>query len=459
MRQEGISTETGTEAYAEVEIIFLPGRAAGSSRRPGEERGARLSRIYIEGPSRLEGSISLQGSKNAALPMMAAALLHKGVTVLSNVPMIRDVDSMAAILRCLGCRVQRCAATVIVDASYLRDVNIPDIYMKQMRSSVILMGALLGRTGEGECSYPGGCLIGSRPIDIHLQVLQDLGARISEKDGRIHAHAPQGMKGADIRLRYPSVGATEQAVLGAVLAQGETMIQGAAKEPEIGALCRCLCKMGAKILGAGTDRIIIQGVGELRDCSVSVDGDRIVAGTYLSAVMSAGGKVRLMDAPAEQLELPIRYLRQAGALVDTDQKRKEICISMEQRPRGLRFQTGPYPGFPTDLQSVFMAFLASAAGTSQIEEKVFEGRFATAKELEAMGADIQIHEGSALIRGRWPLKGCRTTARDLRGGAALIVAGLGAAGRTIVEDPGHISRGYEDICRDLSALGAKIHQE
>lgn len=427
--------------------------------QPGGERGVRLSRIYIEGPVRLEGRVSIQGSKNAVLPLMAAALLHKGVSVLSNVPMIQDVDCMASILAWMGCRIRRRGSIMEIDASTLRGTKIPDDYMKQMRSSVILLGALLGRTGEGECSYPGGCLIGSRPIDIHLHVLRALGAVLQDQDGRIRAQAPGGLRGSSISLRCPSVGATQQAVLGAVLAHGNTLVEGAAREPEVVCLCRFLNSMGARIQGAGSSRIRIEGVEALNGACFQVPGDRIVAGTYLGAVMSAGGKVLLEGAAPGELQVPMELMMRSGARIQTEPSAGKIWISMKERPGGLRLATSPYPGFPTDLQSVFMAFLASARGTSIIEEKIFEGRFGTAKELERMGADIEIQGERALIRGRWPLSGALVRAGDLRGGAALIAAGLGAAGETVVEDSGHIRRGYEDICRDLSALGARIHQK
>lgn len=416
-----------------------------------------MSTIHVSGPARLSGEISIQGSKNAVLPMMAAALLHKGITVLTNVPMIQDVDCMVSILNYIGCRCKRRGSTVEIDASQIRSVKIPDCFVRQMRSSIIVLGALLGRTGEGDSSYPGGCLIGARPIDIHLQVLESLGAVIGEENGRITARAPaEGLLGTQIRLRYPSVGATEQALLAGVLAKGMTIVYGAAREPEIGQLCDCLNRMGAKVRGGGTGILVIDGVKELHDSRFAVRGDRIVAGTYLCGVMAAGGSVLLKDIRPGELELPLKLMEQAGAYIRRDDVREQISIRMDGRPTGLDLETGPYPAFPTDLQSPFMAFLASGTGRSRIREQVFEGRFATVRELKKMGADIRTEERDAVITGVYPLRGGRVTAQDLRGGAALAVAALAAGGVTVIEDCRHIERGYEDICRDLAALGADI---
>lgn len=417
-----------------------------------------MSRIHVYGPARLSGELSIQGSKNAVLPMMAAALLHKGITVLTNVPAIQDVDCMVSILRYIGCRCGRRGGTLEIDASALRSVEIPDCYVSQMRSSVILLGALLGRAGEGVSSYPGGCLIGARPIDLHLEVLKELGAKIQEEDGRISARAARGgrLHGAGCRLRYPSVGATEQALLASVLAEGVTVVRGAAREPEICQLCRCLNQMGAVVRGAGTDTLTVEGVEKLHDSRFDVGGDRIVAGTYLSAVMAASGSVLLKDITPSELTAPLDLMEQAGARIVRDEVRKQIAITMESRPSGLLLETAPYPGFPTDLQSPFMAFLAAGEGESLIREQVFEGRFSTAEELKRMGGMIRINGREAYVTGRYPLKNARVKARDLRGGAALVVAALAAGGETVIEDCRHIERGYEDICRDLRVLNADV---
>lgn len=419
-----------------------------------------MSRIRINGLRPLKGCISIQGSKNAALPMMAAALLHKGVTVLTNVPVIQDVECMAAILEYIGCRLNRKGGILEIDASFPRIVKIPDLYVRRMRSSVILLGAMAGRLGEGESGYPGGCLIGARPIDLHLQVLKELGAQVEEREESVRVRpAAGGLKGARIVLRYPSVGATEQALLAAVLAQGTTVIENAAREPEVSQLGLCLRGMGARIFGIGTGTLAVEGVRRLHDSSFFVEGDRIVAGTYLAAAMAARGEVCLRGIAPKELALPLRLLKEAGAGVREDRKAGEISLSMEGSPGGLMVETGPYPAFPTDLQPPFMAFLAAGREESRLAERVFEARFGAAQELNRMGAQIRLEGGNAFIKGAGTLKGTRVWARDLRGGAALAVAALAAQGETVIEGCGHIARGYEDLCRDLSALGAEAAWE
>jgi len=417
-----------------------------------------LSVIQVRGLTPLKGEIFIQGSKNAVLPMMAAALLHKGITVLTNVPVIRDVACMEDILEHLGCGCCREGNCLIIDARQLTDTHIPSEYVTAMRSSIVVLSVLLGRMGEGSSCYPGGCLIGARPIDLHLMVLSKLGARLREKDGLIEGALKDGvgLKGAEIFLPYPSVGATEQAILGSVLAKGVTDIHGAAREPEIGQLCRFLNNMGAVVCGMGTDHIVVQGVEELHDSNFCVEGDRIVAGTYGAAVLAAQGTVTLKGVCPLELKSPMEMLVRAGAYVRSREASREIEVTMERRPLGLDIETGPYPGFPTDLQSPFMAFLAAGTGRSVIEEKVFEERFATADSLKQMGASICAQGQCAVIEGVYPLKGATVHASDLRGGAALTVAALAAEGTTTIRDCHHIERGYEDICRDLAELGADI---
>ena len=417
-----------------------------------------MSVIQVCGLTPLKGEISIQGSKNAVLPMMAAALLHRGVTVLTNVPVIRDVACMLDILESLGCRCCRKGDCLVMDARGVTGTSIPEEYVTAMRSSIVVLSALLGRMGEGSCCYPGGCLIGARPIDLHLMALRALGADIRERDGTIEASCRRkgGLKGAEIHLSYPSVGATEQAILASVLAEGVTIIHQAAREPEISQLCRFLNNMGAVICGMGTDHLMVQGVAGLHDSSFRVEGDRIVAGTYGAAAVAAGGAVLLRGICPSDLKVPLEEFQKAGAAVEADEKNRQIRICMGKRPLPLLIKTEPYPGFPTDLQSPFMAFLATAQGTSYIEEQVFEGRFATAKILEQMGAVIRTEDQRAVIEGHYPLKGAAVNACDLRGGAALMVAALTAEGDTFIGECHHIERGYEDICRDMAALGAHI---
>ena len=348
-----------------------------------------MSVIQVFGLTPLKGEISIQGSKNAVLPMMAAAVLHRGITVLTNVPVIRDVACMLDILEFLGARCCHKGDCLVIDARNITQTSIPERYVTAMRSSIVVLSALLGRMGEGCSCYPGGCLIGARPIDLHLMVLKSLGAEISETEGHIRAACGKGLTGTEIHLPYPSVGATEQAILGSVLARDVTIIHGAAREPEISQLCRFLNNMGAVICGMGTDHLMIQGVEELHDSSFRVEGDRIVAGTYAAAVAAATGSVILREVCPTELEVPLEMLKQAGVSVRIEKCCKQIRIEMKQRPGCLNIKTGPYPQFPTDLQSPFMAFLASGEGTSTIEERVFEGRFATVRSLIRMGASIR----------------------------------------------------------------------
>lgn len=413
-----------------------------------------MAAIQVYGMNPLEGEISVQGSKNGALPIMAGALLHKGTTVLYNVPDIEDTRCMTDILREIGCRCEKTGSRLVIDAAFVDRTEVPGKHVKAMRSSIILLGALLGRMKEGRCSFPGGCLIGARPVDLHLMVLEKLGAIIEEEDGQYKAEAFNGLKGCEIELSYPSVGATEQAVLAAVLADGVTVIHNAAKEPEISQLCHFLNGMGAVICGMETEHLMVQGVKRLHDSVWKIEGDRIVAGTYSTAVMAAGGNISLKEVNTKQLKLPLELLRKAGANVREEEF--SLHISMKDRPKALSVCTGPYPEFPTDLQSPFMAFLACAKGESRIREQVFEDRFGTAAALRKMGADITCKGKDAWVRGVYPLKGARVKALDLRGGAALAVAALGAEGKTVIEDCSHIVRGYEDICRDINALGGKI---
>lgn len=412
-----------------------------------------MSVIEVQGLRSLKGEIKIQGSKNAVLPMMAAAILHKGTTVIENVPRIQDVFCMLGILKELGCKCSLDGHTLTIDASVLTQTEIPEEYIKSMRSSIMVSGPLLGRTGKAVTSFPGGCSIGKRPIDLHLSAFRSLGAVIEEKGEKLVASAKK-LSGADIYFPFPSVGATENALMAAVYADGITVIHGAAKEPEIIILCEFLNHMGARIYGIGTGRLAIEGVKELYDSSFRVDGDRIVAGTYLAAVMAAGGSILMEGIRAEHMKEVFSLAERMGAEVRRGEGQVEVI--MRGRPDGAELVTGPYPGFPTDLQSPFMAVMALASGVSRVEETIFEGRFGTAGELKKLGADIIIEGKRAVIHGLYPLKGEAVLAGDLRGGAALAVAGLGCEGVTVIDGCRHIERGYEDICRDLRSLGAVI---
>lgn len=412
-----------------------------------------MSVIHVHGLHSLRGEINIQGSKNAVLPVMAASLLHRGTTVINNVPRIQDVSCMMGILEYLGCVCTLDGHTLTIDTREMSSTRIPESQVKQMRSSVMLLGPLLGRLKAAVTCRPGGCSIGKRPIDLHLDALRLMGADIRMEGDRITA-STIGLKGVDITFAYPSVGATENALMAAVAAEGATCIRGAAKEPEIMELCRFLTAMGADISGTGTDTLLVQGQRPLHDTVFEVAGDRIVAGTYLGAVMAAGGAVMLRHAPAHHMREVLAAAVQMGAEITADSTGVLVC--MEGRPGPVQIRTGPYPEFPTDLQSVMVAVAAVGEGESRIEETVFEGRFGTAKELQKLGAHIIIKDRTARIRGSWPLKGGPVHAGDLRGGAALVVAGLAAEGVTVISGYSHIHRGYEDICRDLCGCGAVL---
>jgi len=388
--------------------------------------------------------------------MMAAALLHKGTTVLRHVPRIQDVYCMMGILESMGCVCDLRDHVLTIDAGEVTDIRIPKEGGKAMRSSIVLLGALLGRCREAFVHYPGGCSIGSRPIDMHLEALSRLGAEIREEEGVLHALAPR-LEGNHIHLPFPSVGATENVLLAAAAARGTTVLTGAAREPEVEELCRMLEAMGAGIRGLGTSRLEIRGTDNPGSVVRDVPGDRIVTGTCLSAVMACGGEAVLRRSSPGHLECVIGTMKKMGARIKV---REDVLeIRMSGRPKAVSVETGPYPGFPTDLQSVFMVLMALSEGTGYLKETVFEARFATAKELHKMGAAIIIEGDEACITGRPGLRGARVQARDLRGGAALAVAGLAAEGETRITDCHHIFRGYEDLCGDLQSLGAVIRRE
>ncbi len=410
-----------------------------------------MSVIRIQGLHSLRGEIEIQGSKNAVLPVMAAALLHSGTIVITNVPRIQDMFCMMGILEYMGCRCQLDGHRLIMDTRGLVSVPVPEDKGKQMRSSVMLLGPLLGRLHEAVTCRPGGCTIGKRPIDLHFYVLREMGARIEEEGGRIKAFTG-GLRGAMLRLPFPSVGATENALMAAVAAEGATCIRGASREPEIETLCRFLTEIGASISGIGTSTLTVQGGKKLHDGEFAIPGDRIVAGTYLGAVMAAGGELILSGAPIAHMADTLEAAEQAGCGLEISGG--VIRARMRGRPRPVSLSTGPYPAFSTDLQSVMLAVASVAGGDSLIRENVFEERFATAGELQKMGADIVIDGSAARISGKKSLIGSRVQASDLRGGAALVVAGLAAEGVSEIYGYSYISRGYEDISRDLAAAGA-----
>lgn len=417
--------------------------------------GETLDYLEIEGGSPLCGEVRIQGSKNAVLPILSAALLNPGITVIDNCPDISDVKAMLEILKGYGCRTHREGDSLVLNAEQLHSGRAPEDYAGVMRSSIMLLGSLLARLGEAFLPYPGGCVIGERPIDLHLTALRKMGARLREE--------PEGLKavcarpqGADISLPFPSVGATENIILLAVRAEGDTLLQNAAREPEIVELCRFLNCMGAKIKGAGTSVIRIRGVKTLHEIRYRIMPDRIVAGTYMFLAAAAGGKILLRDVPFEQLEAVRHILKRMG--IRQERSGKSLLLWCPARCRGgIQVCTSPYPGFPTDLQSPLTAALCLADGESMIEERIFEARFKVVKELQKMGADIRIDGSRACIRGVERLKGEVLEAEELRGGAALCVAAAAAEGTSRIYQYHYIARGYENIIRDLNDLGVVVH--
>lgn len=413
-----------------------------------------MDSLFVRGGTPLNGSVRIQGSKNAVLPMMAAAILHNGVTVLKNCPRISDVFFMVEILKSLGAQIAWEGHTMHMDCTQLHSWKIPSIYGVQMRSTTMLLGSLLGRMGKCEMPYPGGCVIGKRPIDIHIDGLRALNVRTEERPCVIRAET-EGLKGASYLFPGKSVGATENMIMAAVFARGKTFLYGCAIEPEVVWLCRFLVKMGAKIRGIGTENLQIEGVRRLKDTVFEVPSDRIVAGTYLLAGAITRGKIVLEDAPYEEMgsilmayeKMGGQYEYSSGKLI-TDSGRIDTPL--------LFIETEVYPGLPTDLQSQLMAVLATISGTSVIRENVFEDRFKIVPELVRMGAYITIEEKNAFITGISQLKNAHVYAKELRGGASLVLAALAANGISCIENYRYIERGYEDICRDITALGGNI---
>jgi UDP-N-acetylglucosamine 1-carboxyvinyltransferase len=416
-----------------------------------------LEKLIIEGGKPLSGTIRIHGAKNAALPILAACMMARGVNIIDNVPRLLDIEVMLRILAALGCRTEQVEDRVIVDSSHIRSSHIPKDLMTLMRSSIFLMGPLLARTGEVQVYQPGGCAIGTRRIDLHLKGLEALGASIEERDGLIICKADR-LVGTEIMLDFPSVGATENIMMAAATAEGTTFIHNAAREPEIVDLQNMLNRMGAHITGAGTDTITVIGVNQLTACPYRIIPDRIVAGTLMVAAAVTRGHIVIRDVNPAHLTAIIHVLRRAGVRITIEGD--VISVSSKDRPRALdRIVTAPYPAFPTDLQAQIMVFLALSDGMSIIKETIFEGRFKHIGELTRMGADITQDLNCAFIRGVSRLYGNTVEATDLRAGAAIVIAGLAASGTTIIEQIHHIDRGYEQIDQILSHLGASIHRQ
>ena len=417
-----------------------------------------MDRIVVRGSGPLAGEVSVSGSKNASLALMAAALLAPGETHLTNVPFLRDVDAMLEILRALGARAEWDGPNhaVRIDATRVHNLEAPYDLVRKMRASFLVMGPLLGRFGSARVSEPGGCAIGVRPVDQHLKGFEGLGAKLRLDHGYVEAHALE-LRGSHIAFDLTTVNGTQNVMMAACLAEGETVLENAAREPEVVELAEFLLKMGADLRGAGTDRIVIRGVDSLRAARHQVSGDRIEAGTLLAAATATQGEISVQGFDPAHLESCLDKLRECGAEIETTPTGARL--QMQGRPRSVRVVTAPFPGFPTDMQAQLMAALCVGGGSSVVTEQVFENRFMHVPELQRMGADIALAGRSAHVTGVGRLSGAPVMATDLRASAGLIVAGLAAEGDTVVNRVYHIDRGYERIEEKLRSLGADIRRE
>ena len=415
-----------------------------------------MDEIHVIGGNCLHGNITVQGSKNTVLPLMAGALLYRGINVLKACPRITDVFYMEEILRALGAETWWEDHDLYLDCTHADGSHVPEIYSGRMRSSIILLGPILARNQQAEIGYPGGCVIGKRPVDLHLYVLRRFGAEIKEEEKKITVSCKK-LCGTEIVFSKRSVGATEQAILCATLSKGTTTLRNCAREPEIVWLCRFLNAMGAKIEGAGEDCICIEGTEKLCGTKMQIPADRIVTGTYLCAAAATRGHIVIENAPEGEMEAFLEVYRKMGGQYEW--KSGKLIAN----GAGIQFsvpflETEAYPGFPTDLQSPLLAVLTTVPGISRIRENIFENRFKICSELTKMGAHIEVRGSEVKICGS-RLKGCRLRAEELRGGAALVIAALAADGESVIEGVPFIRRGYEDICRDLRYLQAEIYME
>ncbi len=417
-----------------------------------------MEKLIVKGGNRLVGAVKTSGAKNAVLPIIAASILGTTPSHLDEVPMLEDVHTISEVLKCLGLAV-KCSPeknVLDIDSTEITSYEAPYELVRTMRASFLVMGPLLARIGKARISMPGGCAIGARPIDIHLKGFEALGVKIEQGHGYIEASAPEGLKGTSIYFDFPSVGATENIMMAASLAEGTTILENAAEEPEIVDLANYLNKMGAKIRGAGTDTIRIEGVEKLHGADYTIIPDRIEAGTYMIAAAMTGGDIVVENVLPEHQKPLIAKLREAGAVVEEDIDK--VRVIGKNPLKAVSIKTLPYPGFPTDMQAQMMAMMVIAEGRSKVTETVFENRFMHVVELNRMGAQISTEGRSAVIDGPSKLTGCDVRATDLRAGAAMILAGLVAEGTTRIGDLHHIDRGYENIVAKLKKLGADIER-
>ncbi|HJD22726.1 MAG TPA: UDP-N-acetylglucosamine 1-carboxyvinyltransferase [Firmicutes bacterium] len=421
------------------------------------EKQEKREMLKIDGGRRLEGAVAIHGAKNSALPLLVAALLARGVSEITNCPQLSDVSASVNILRHLGCTVTRSQGTVAVDSTPLSRSDIPDGLMREMRSSILFLGALIARTGQAHMSFPGGCELGARPIDLHLAALRQLGAEIREEGGRLECRAKGRLKGTAIALDFPSVGATENILLAASTAEGVTTILNAAREPEVVDLCAYLTRCGARIRGAGEGTVTVEGVERLTACPYRVMPDRIETVTYLAAGAATGGRLVLRGADPQHIATVLPAFEEAGCTLRY--AGGELSLTAPPRLRRLRLiRTMPYPGFPTDAQAPLMAMACVADGTSVFVENIFENRYKHAGELVRMGANIKVEGRMAVVEGVRALSGAPVECTDLRGGAALVIAGLTAEGTTLLRALHHLDRGYEGLEEALRGVGASLRR-
>ncbi|MFC1837905.1 UDP-N-acetylglucosamine 1-carboxyvinyltransferase [Thermodesulfobacteriota bacterium] len=417
-----------------------------------------MDKLIIEGSHKLQGDICISGAKNAALPLIAATLLTPGWHTIHNVPDLRDTRTILALLESFGAEWQRVEdSTVSINTEALENVEASYDLVKTMRASILVLGPLLARMGKARVSLPGGCAIGARPIDFHLQGLTNMGARLELEDGYVSAFTEKGLCGGTIYFDIPSVTGTENILMASVLANGKTVIKNAAKEPEVGNLVDMLIGMGADIEGKNTDRLIIHGVKNLQPAEITTIPDRIEAGTYLIAVGAVGGEVTLTNCNPAHLPALLEKLRAAGLIIKEFES--SIFVSRPSNLLSIDIKTQPYPGFPTDLQAQLMALMSLSNGLSVITETIFENRFMHVAELRRMGADIKVNGNSAIVKGIEHLMGARVMATDLRASASLVIAGLAAKGVTEISRIYHLERGYENLVGKLQALGASVRKE
>ena len=442
-----------------MEPVKRPAATAAETIVTGAVAKSGTDRIRIRGGRKLNGTITISGAKNAALPLMCAAILSPEPLQLTNMPVtLGDIVTLGEALEHMGVRVAlRPDGVAVLHAAEITSHTAPYELVSKMRASVLVLGPLLARVGAAEVSLPGGCAIGTRPVDLHIDALRKMGAEIEIEGGYIKARAPHGLKGATIEFEKISVGATENLMMAAVLADGVTVLGNAALEPEIVDLGQCLIAMGAQIEGLGTPEITVTGVKKLRPAVHDVVPDRIETGTWMIAVTMTGGQLHLKNARLDHLEALVEPLEKAGATIEHDSQ--SITISRNGKPlTGTDIMTAPYPGFPTDLQAQFMTMLTQCKGAGMVTETIFENRFMHVPELGRMGADITVHHGSALVRGVKALKGAEVMATDLRASASLVLAGLIAEGNTVVNRIYHLDRGYENLVEKLKACGADIER-